>query len=282
LVTVVRELVILSEIHGSMLSEEWVRRVCGDDPVEEFLKKNPGIVKSDGYIGRGSRRDLQQKKDISQKKLDLARRALQSITWIPWIRFAGVTGSVAFENAHEKDDIDIFVITANNRVWLTRLVEEIVLRIRGVRRSFRDRNVADRLCINYYLSEGMLKIQPPKELELMNALELVRMTPVLYPAYTKTVLDANPWVYEYFPGNLENGFPRKNGRPSFSGRIHLFSFLVDGCDFVVMVLQKLYMRVMQHIDDGAVLERNRIIFFDQSRWPALRSKVMRQLERYHV
>ena len=56
----------------------------------------------------------------SQTKLRLARRAARLIGLLPWVKLICVTGSLAMENSDSGDDIDLMIVTAQNRLWLVR------------------------------------------------------------------------------------------------------------------------------------------------------------------
>ena len=65
--------------------------------------------------------DLRLKRQlISKPKLDLAKKAAKMIGLLPWVKLICVTGSLAMENSDSGDDIDLMIVTAQNRLWLVR------------------------------------------------------------------------------------------------------------------------------------------------------------------
>src|SRR3989344_4633118 len=90
-----------------------------------FLARREEIVK----------RRLQNEK-ISKIYFRKAKIIAQILKVIPWIKLVGVSGGLAMNNVLRKDDIDLFVITAKNRLWITRLLSLGLLSLTGRRRLF--------------------------------------------------------------------------------------------------------------------------------------------------
>ncbi|MEK7127252.1 MAG: nucleotidyltransferase domain-containing protein, partial [Patescibacteria group bacterium] len=61
-------------------------------------------------------------KIITDSKLELAKKIISKLKNISFVEAIFVTGSVAANNATEKADIDLMVITKPNTLWLTRLL----------------------------------------------------------------------------------------------------------------------------------------------------------------
>jgi predicted nucleotidyltransferase len=85
------------------------------------------------------------------KRLKRMKRYLPFVRHIPYVQAVGVGGSEALNNSKEGSDIDLLVITNNNRIWLARLFVTTYFQFLGMRRY--KSNVADRFCLNHYLAE---------------------------------------------------------------------------------------------------------------------------------
>jgi len=106
---------------------------------------------------------------------------------MPWVKFASLTGANAFESCCEKDDIDLFIITRANRLWLCYLSVVILTKI------FRKRPL---LCLNYAVDENHLEI--PEE-NYYTAIQIVQMLPLVnHPLYEKMIRQ-NPWIFNLLP-----------------------------------------------------------------------------------
>ena len=55
-------------------------------------------------------------KELFHKTQDFVR----FVRWIPGLRMIAVSNSLAMYATHEESDIDLFVITAPNRLWIAR------------------------------------------------------------------------------------------------------------------------------------------------------------------
>jgi hypothetical protein len=185
--------VLLAEVHGGLLSVSSAEGLFGRKIVALFREKYPDIQIEGGYIGSGSRKKSRQREKIADKKVNHARGLFKYLSWVPWIRFAGVTGSVSHENACKEDDIDIFLVVQNNRLWLSRLAEQMVLRARGARLSFGDKDRRDRICINYYLSERDLDMRNQTD-NFFTALEIVTMRAVFREDFLPEIYSRNKWM----------------------------------------------------------------------------------------
>src|SRR3989344_5661676 len=105
-----------------------------------FLKGRPEIIKT--RLERYSIAEEKFKKLISQARI--LRQA-------PWIKLIAVCNRLAYSNTDEKGDIDLFIITAKNRLWLTRLLVVGYLKIINLRP--RPDNKEDAIDTNFFLSE---------------------------------------------------------------------------------------------------------------------------------
>lgn len=126
----------------------------------------------------------------ADRQLPFAKRAGSFLSGFPYVRAIGISGSLSKNFADEKSDIDFFIITAKNRVWLARTFMHIFRKfalLAGKHNWF---------CMNYYIDEEALEI---KEKNIFTAMELVTVLPVKGKNYFEAFFKANEWVKEYFP-----------------------------------------------------------------------------------
>lgn len=145
---------------------------------------------------------------ITQKKLDNFRFKfyLKLLSFLPQIKLVGLSGSMAMMNAKEADDIDLFIITAKNRLFTGRLIALLLAEILGIRRKFIDKSSRfhtlcfnNKVCLNLFFDEKELSI-PPFKRSLYVAHEVLQMKPLINKdqVYEK-FLEANRWVINFFP-----------------------------------------------------------------------------------
>ncbi len=229
-----------------------------------------GFAQNAELVGVGDLEDTRRRFEISQKKLHLAKKYLNFLRLVPWVKFVGVSGSVSFGSACEEDDIDVFIVAAEDRIWLVRLIEQLVLRLRGVRRRFGSKDVTDKICINYYVSESNLQFRPKS---YFTALEIAMLNPVVHGDFYKVILSQNPWIAEFFSGIEIPKVEHRHGR-SFP----LFTLL----DRLARFAQLQYMKIRNHPVEGCVLERDEIRFFDPEVWKVREKKLKKALEPYNL
>ena len=108
---------------------------------------------------------------------------------MPFIRAVGLSGELSKGVASPNTDIDLFIVTAQRRVWIVRTLLTAVkkLFLFNKRRFF---------CINYLVAEDHLTVD---DRNICSALEIVTLRPLGGEAVHLAYLHANAWVAEYFP-----------------------------------------------------------------------------------
>lgn len=136
-----------------------------------------------------------QRQRFSQLKWRFARQAARRLQLIPWIKLICVTGALAMNNSQKNDDVDLMIVTAKDRLWLTRL-KAVVLLGPLLRRG---NKINNRVCLNLWLDETSLAL-PKTQRNLYTAHEVVQAQPVFERdnAYDKFI-SANLWYKKYLP-----------------------------------------------------------------------------------
>ncbi|MDH7476381.1 MAG: hypothetical protein QHH09_02835 [Microgenomates group bacterium] len=86
--------------------------------------------------------NFQKRFSQSQKKLHRLRFKLylKLISVFPQIKLVGLSGSLSMMNAKENDDIDLFIITANNRLFTGRFIALALAEFLRIRRAREERS----------------------------------------------------------------------------------------------------------------------------------------------
>ncbi|MFA5770479.1 MAG: hypothetical protein WC894_03225 [Patescibacteria group bacterium] len=153
-------------------------------------------------------KNLELKIKNSENKLNnwRFRAYIKLISIFPQIKLVGLSGSISMMNATEDDDIDLFIITAKNRLFTGRLIALVLAQILGLRRSrerFRDSATQifhkNKVCLNLFFDESNLKVPKFKQTEFVGH-EVLQMKPIIVKDNIyERFLEANRWVYELFP-----------------------------------------------------------------------------------
>ncbi|MGB9706679.1 MAG: hypothetical protein ACPLXP_01200 [Microgenomates group bacterium] len=154
--------------------------------------------------GRGKIVNIRKKRERwSQKKIKIARRVTKWLRLIPTVKMVAVTGALAMKNSDKNDDIDLLIVTAKNRLWLTRILVVFLVELVARRRRPKDVDVRDKICLNMFLDEKHLAV-PKNEQDLFTAHEVVQLKPLWDKDNTyQKFLRANLWVKRFLANNLD-------------------------------------------------------------------------------
>lgn len=133
-----------------------------------------------------------QRYKISLRRFRKAKKYLRFLRFLPYLRAVALSGSQAMLNSTMSSDIDLFLITKKNRIWLTRLLVSLYFQILGQRR-YRD-YIKNRFCLNHYLGERAVINQ---DQNLYTAVEYVSLLPVLGEDVLSKFWEQNRWLAEF-------------------------------------------------------------------------------------
>lgn len=170
--------------------------------VQQQLSQPQSFFQQQGvyYFLSGRRQIINARKKReawSRKKLKKAVKIARWLKLIPWIKMVGVTGALAMKNSDQEDDLDFLIITAHDRLWLTRLLSVVLIELVAARRRPGDQKVRDKICLNMFLDEVHLKI-PQKEQDLFTAHEICQLRQLWDKngIYQKFIVQ-NQWFKKY-------------------------------------------------------------------------------------
>ncbi|MBN2100954.1 hypothetical protein JW710_03610 [Candidatus Dojkabacteria bacterium] len=265
-------------MYDCSVSRDVLSRLFGEDSIEEFCDKNSEFCRYDGFVGRISPDEVKKRKKNSEWKLQIAEKYFKYFRFIPWVKFAAVCGSVSFMTAEENDDIDVFVIVQRNRLWLVRLMEQIIFRLLGVRRRYSDKDVNNKMCFVYYTSFENLK-KTLSDADFYVALEVAMMKPLYGKSLYGGILGLTDSITSIFPGLSDDAV----SVVGLGDKRTVFSPFLDILDRVLMWGQKAYMIVRKHPYKEAVISRNEVQFFPRSSWFEIRkNKLDEKLQSYDL
>ncbi|PIR93428.1 hypothetical protein COT99_00740 [Candidatus Falkowbacteria bacterium CG10_big_fil_rev_8_21_14_0_10_43_10] len=184
------------EIYKYLWVGESVKKAFGYNEVKNALERGlPGTGREQGFyflsgppsppaggFGEAIRREIvavrKQRQIISRKKFRRARRIIKLLGTLPFIRMIAVCNSLAYDNAREDSDIDLFIITAKGKIWTARFYAVILLKLLRLRPTAKTKK--DKICLNFFISEGSLNLQP---LMIQNDIYFIYWLKQLLPIY---------------------------------------------------------------------------------------------------
>lgn len=225
------------------LKERLVGRRIKDNLFEKSLISLLGrgkLIKTGDFFHFPYRADLPEKRQKakfhSSIKINKAKRISKILKYIPWIKLVGVTGAVAAQNSLEDDDIDILVVSGKRRVWLTRFLVVLVLKLTGSYRSKTYPN--NKICPNIFVDEERLSWSETDR-DIYTANEVILLKPVFEKNQTYLrFLYSNRWYLDFLPNHAIAPAPPDAGQagPQKGGMIG------DLIERMLMRFQLWYMR----------------------------------------
>lgn len=119
-----------------------------------------------------------------------AKQIAKLLYKFPYVRAIGLSGSVSKNFADENSDIDYFLITKANRLWIARTL------LVFFRKNPFLKNRHKHYCMNYFVDEEDLII---KEKNIYTATELFTLMPLAGNGSLKNFFEKNSWSHSYFP-----------------------------------------------------------------------------------
>ena len=116
-----------------------------------------------------------------------ARRHARLLALVPWVRMVAVSGSLALSAVTDDADIDLVIVAASGRVWLSRAASLALGRVSG-----------GEICPNYILADSELVLG---DRDLYTAHELVQLVPLVGGDTYRELLARNRWYREFLPNH---------------------------------------------------------------------------------
>lgn len=167
---------------------------------------------------------------------------LKLLSLLPQIKLIGLSGSLAMQNAKEDDDIDLFIITAKNRLWTARLAAVFLAIVLGLKRPRGVKKAPNRVCLNLFFDLADLAVPKPKRSEFV-AHEVLQMKPLVDKDNTYIrFLQANRWVYRFFPNGERLSSKLKFKIQNLKFLLLIFNLINDSFELIFKKLQLYFIK----------------------------------------
>ncbi|MCB0804954.1 MAG: hypothetical protein KDC05_04095 [Bacteroidales bacterium] len=124
-----------------------------------------------------------------------ARWFSRLIASFPFVRGIALSGSLSKGVIGDNPDIDYFIITHPNRLWLTRTLLVLFKKVFLL-------NSYKYFCINYFVDTNHLEIE---EKNLFTATEVITLIPTYGTEVTGNFFEQNRWIHQFYPNFRMNG-----------------------------------------------------------------------------
>jgi hypothetical protein len=190
--------------------------------------------------------------DTLRTKVDVLKKKMWILRFLPFVEAVYLTGSVANCIPHRYSDLDLLIITRQNRLWSCIFFTKTVLRLLGQSRINGQNNpkvTSDKFCPNHFVSVENPELTPNGELGrylYFNAQPLITS-----PRAESILLNSNDWLLDKKSESLpfSGSALRRNGiklspKERTTRRFHpsvkisqLFSGLGDLAETVLKIAQ---------------------------------------------
>ncbi len=152
------------------------------------LKREGELQGTRGGLWRSDEKNgFERRRKWSHRVFDENKKHLKWIVRLPWVRYVALTGANAFESCNADDDVDLFIVTAINRLWLTYGIIVILSHLLKVRKK---------LCVNFLIDESNLNLS---QKNYFTAVQIVQMQSIINHAFKKRFILENRWIYRILP-----------------------------------------------------------------------------------
>lgn len=127
---------------------------------------------------------------LAVEQMKRAGKVAKLLSRFPFTRGIAVSGSLSKNFANNETDIDFFIVTEANRLWIARTFMHLYKKLTfltGHQNWF---------CMNYYVDEAGLEIV---EKNIFTAMEIVTLIPMQGKDSLDNFMAGNGWIKKYFP-----------------------------------------------------------------------------------
>ncbi len=138
--------------------------------------------------------------------ISTAKKVSNLLIRFPYVRGIAISGSLSKNFADDESDIDLFIITAKNKLWIARTLMHCFKKLTYLV------NRQDYFCMNYYIDEQELQIH---EKNIYTAIEIATLIPVHGDTVFEQFYIANSWSRNYLPNKCLRLTTAKSLKRSF-------------------------------------------------------------------
>lgn len=163
------------------------------EQVLDDLVKQQYLYKSQDYYMLHDQPDWVSSRIENSKRahqfLKKAHGMVRLMTWFPFVRAVYISGSLSKGVMPKGGDVDYFIVTKNNRLWVCRTFLILFKKIFLL-------NSKKYFCVNYFVGEDFLEIE---EKNRFTATEIVTLLPLYGRVKYQEFWEVNRWISSFYP-----------------------------------------------------------------------------------
>lgn len=132
--------------------------------VEESLQEmcaEGKLISKNGFFCFQSRENIiitrMRRYNYAERKFKKAKIVSQIFKFIPWIKLVAIGNILGPSNLRDGGDIDFFIVTQKDRLWLTRFFCTVLMKLTAQRPV--PGNERDKICLSFYVSDDSLNLE---------------------------------------------------------------------------------------------------------------------------
>jgi len=181
----------LAEIEACLKNSPKLNKIITTQSGFYFLKKRADIIFS-----------RLERYNLADKKYRIAKRAVSLFKYLPFLKLVAACNNLGYSNVTVESDIDLFVITAPQRIWLSRLFLIAIIFILRLRPPKEKAKAKDKICLSYYITTEDLNLEKTKVVE--PDIHLIYWLSAFIKIYEREdyfekFYQANFWLKKYLP-----------------------------------------------------------------------------------
>ncbi len=204
----------------------FVKIRCTPDQVTQELDmmETEGLVyvSSKGFYSLLSQPDWSEERKNGNERAEVLLKKMprfaRRIKCFPFVESVAISGSLSKYYADHEADIDYFIVTKKNRLWIARTLLHAYKKLtflRGYEHFY---------CMNYFVDETALEI-PDKN--IYTAIEIVTLIPVFNSKIILNLKQQNPWLFQFLPNETLAQDERFLLSPNKGVFRRFFEFLIE-------------------------------------------------------
>lgn len=266
------------EIHKWLIGKNSTLKQT-EKAIHSLVKKQKINTKKGYYFLSGRNRVVAkrlERENVSKSHLQTAKLISHSFRLIPWIKLVGISGSLSMMGSQKTDDIDLFIITSKNRIWLSRLLLIFITSLTGLRRTRREKILTahGKLCINLILEESNLE-QNKSNIYLAHEVLQMRLLWQKDSIYSD-FLHSNSWAFKYLP-NWRSSILEEKKLNRKNQKAHSGNLLINKLEEISKNLQ---LKIMGTPDSNERIETNALYFHPEDKGVKILKEYKERLNKY--
>ncbi len=185
---------------------------------------------------------------LANRKLKIAKKVAKWFSYLPFVKLVALSNLIGRHNMRDESDIDIFIISGKNRLWLSRFFCAGLMKLLNKRPT--KENKRDKICLSFYVDSDHLDLS---NLSLENAEDwyFYYWLAGLYPLYDEgsyylRLMQANQWLKNYLP-NIDFFISNQSYNPALKFRSKapfILRSFHNFLNFLEIRLKRLQLKIM--------------------------------------